>query len=396
MGRGQRAQRMRSLLLLFFAVAAPRDAIAQWDSIHTRAVAPGIVHRRLVVNSGPWRMNVLEVDLRTPGLSIRGVRANDAFKTREKVTSMAARHASVIAGVNADFFDVRTGESENNVVIEGNIIKGVMETDSPHDRYDNLHSQLGIDWENRPYIERFGLDAKIIAGRRVVRLDGINFRQDSSSLVLYTKAAGDSAPVDTLGRDFVSVPLRLAAERGDTLIYRVNGAVQRGGWMRLSSGGALAAGGRGRGQIERIARTGGTVRVVWKLAPHRGRLRTVIGGWPRLIRDGKRNAEYSDILEGTFPRFSAGRHPRTAIGFNRDSTKLIALVVDGRRASDAGMSLVELADAMLALGATDAIAFDGGGSTTMVIQGAVVNRPSDAAGERPVGSGLLFILTPQT
>ena len=164
--------------------------------------------------------------------------------------------------------------------------------------------------------------------------------------------------------------------------------------MRLSNGGALAAGGKGRGTVERIARAGGTVRVVWRLAPNRGRLRTVIGGWPRLIRDGKRNAEYSDILEGTFPRFSRGRHPRTAIGFNRDSTKLIALVVDGRRASDAGMSLVELADAMLALGAADAIAFDGGGSTTMVIQGKVVNRPSDAAGERPVGSGLLIILAP--
>ena len=385
---------MRSLLLLLFTIATPVEALAQWDSAETRTVAPGIVHRRLVVNSGPWRMNVLEVDLRTPGLSIRGVRANDAFKTREKVTAMAARHPSVVAGVNADFFNVRTGESENNVVIEGDIIKGVMETDSPHDSYDNLHSQLGIDWKNRPYIDRFGLDAKIFAGARSLRLDGINFREDSSSLVLYTKAVGDSAPVDTLGRDFVSVPLKLAAQRGDTLIYRVDGGVQRGGWMRLATGGALAAGGKSRGAVERIARAGGTVRVVWKLAPNRARLRTVIGGWPRLIRDGKRNAEYSDILEGTFPRFSRGRHPRTAIGFNRDSTKLIALVVDGRRASDAGMSLVELADAMLALGAADAIAFDGGGSTTMVIQGKVVNRPSDTAGERPVGSGLLIILAP--
>lgn len=386
---------MRFLLLLFFAGFMPCEVRAQWDSAETRTVAPGIVHRRVVVNSGPWRMNVLEVDLRTPGLSIRGVRANDAFKTREKVTSMAARHPSVVAAVNADFFNVRTGESENNVVIEGEIIKGVMETDSPHDSYDNLHSQLGIDWRNRPYIERFGLDAKIVAGGRSMRLDGINFREDSSSLVLYTQAVGDSAPVDTLGRDFVSVPLRLTSRRGDTLVYRVDGVSARGGWMRLAKGGALAAGGKARATVERIARSGGTVRVIWNIAPNRGRLKTVIGGWPRLIRHGKRNAEYSDILEGTFPRFSAGRHPRTAIGFNRDSTKLIALVVDGRRPSDAGMSLVELADAMLALGATDAIAFDGGGSTTMVIEGTVVNRPSDSAGERPVGSGLLIILTPQ-
>jgi len=47
---------------------------------------------------------------------------------------------------------------------------------------------------------------------------------------------------------------------------------------------------------------------------------------------------------------------------------------------------------MLSLGAYEAMAFDGGGSTTMVVDGAVVNRPSDANGERPVGSGLLVII----
>jgi hypothetical protein len=385
---------MRFLLFLFFTVAVPRETFAQWDSAETRTVAPGIVHRRVVVNSGPWRMNVLEVDLRTPGLRILGVRANDAFKTREKVTSMAARHQSVIAGVNADFFNVRTGESENNVVIEGDIIKGVGETDSPHDSYDNLHSQLGIDWNNRPYIERFGLDARIVSRGQAVRLDGINFRADSASLVLYTKAVGDSAPVDTLGRDFSWVPLRFLRRDGDALVYQVHGPARRGGSMNLSSGGALAAGGISRKTVEKLARARATIRVVARLTPDRGRLRTAIGGWPRLIRDGKRNAEYSDILEGTFPRFAAGRHPRTAIGFNADTTKLIALVVDGRRPSDAGMSLVELADAMLSLGAHNAIAFDGGGSTTMVVQGKVVNRPSDSAGERPVGSGLLIMVAP--
>lgn len=338
-------------------------------------------------------MNVLEIDLKTPGLSIRGIRANDAFKTREKVRSMAARTPSVIAAVNGDFFNIKTGESENNVVIEGDIIKGVGVTDSPYDSWSNLHSQFGVDWKNHPLIDRFGLRATAAFAGRKVKVDGINFRQDSASLVLYTKAVGDSAPVDTLGRDFVSVPLELISHRGDTLVLRVDGKLQRGGWMHLSKGGAFAAGGKSRAIVERIAKYKGTVRVVTGFDPDRGRVRTIVGGWPRLIREGKRTAEYSDILEGTFPRFSAGRHPRTAIGFNRDSTKLIALTVDGRRESDSGMSLVELADAMLSLGAYEAMAFDGGGSTTMVVEGNVVNRPSDANGERPVGSGLLVVIS---
>jgi hypothetical protein len=338
-------------------------------------------------------MNVLEVDLRTPGLLVRGIRAKDAFKTRETVRSMAARTPSTVAAVNGDFFNIKTGESENNVVIEGDVIKGVGVTDSPYDTWSNLHSQFGIDWKNHPFIDRFGLDAKVSVARSSFRLDGINFRQDSASLVLYTRFIGDSAPVDTLGRDFLSVPVKLVSHRGNTMVYRVDGPMQRGGVMRLAQGGAFAGGGKSRAALERLARYKGNIRVTTGLAPDRGNIRTVVGGWPRLIRDGKRTAEYSDILEGTFPRFSSGRHPRTAIGFNRDSTKLIVLTVDGRRESDSGMSLVELADAMLQLGAYQAMAFDGGGSTTMVVEGNVVNRPSDKDGERPVGSALLVILS---
>jgi exopolysaccharide biosynthesis protein len=55
------------------------------------------------------------------------------------------------------------------------------------------------------------------------------------------------------------------------------------------------------------------------------------------------------------------------------------------------MSLTELAKMMMQLGSYDAMNFDGGGSTTMVVGGQIVNRPSDQAGERPVGSALLVI-----
>ncbi len=44
-----------------------------------------------------------------------------------------------------------------------------------------------------------------------------------------------------------------------------------------------------------------------------------------------------------------------------------------------------------ALGMRDAVNLDGGGSTTMVVGGQVINSPSDAAGERPVGDALLVL-----
>jgi exopolysaccharide biosynthesis protein len=40
---------------------------------------------------------------------------------------------------------------------------------------------------------------------------------------------------------------------------------------------------------------------------------------------------------------------------------------------------------------TDAVNLDGGGSTTMVVDGQIVNSPSDAAGERPVGDAVLVL-----
>ncbi len=65
------------------------------------------------------------------------------------------------------------------------------------------------------------------------------------------------------------------------------------------------------------------------------------------------------------------------------------VVVDGRQPDySVGMTLPELAALFEALGVEEAINLDGGGSSVMVVDGAKVSRPSDAAGERPVVNAL--------
>jgi exopolysaccharide biosynthesis protein len=54
------------------------------------------------------------------------------------------------------------------------------------------------------------------------------------------------------------------------------------------------------------------------------------------------------------------------------------------------MDLPELAGLLRALGADDAMNLDGGGSSTMVIRGAMVSRPADPTGERPVANALVL------
>lgn len=367
----------------------------QYDSVTSRAVAPGVTHKRIVVLSGPWRVNLLEIDLRQPGLVLRGVKAKDAFIGREKLSSMATRYdgpGKVVAGVNTDFFVVKTGETENNVVVEGKMSKGVTLSDSPFDTYNNLHSELGIDWNNHSWIERYGLKGRVTQGTHSVALDGMNFRPPFKNYVaLYTPFAGDSSPSDTLHLDVAYLPLKLVSQDGNSLTYRIAGTVTDGSRAALTSGGLLVAEGGMRDSLRAMVSRGGAIRVSMSLSPDHGNLRTVVGGWPRIVRNGRSVAEYADIEEGTFPRFSAVRHPRTGAGISRDGKTLYLMTVDGRRESDGGMSLVELAHFMMGVGAYDAMNFDGGGSTTMVVNGQVLNHPSDTTGERPVGSGLLVI-----
>jgi exopolysaccharide biosynthesis protein len=72
------------------------------------------------------------------------------------------------------------------------------------------------------------------------------------------------------------------------------------------------------------------------------------------------------------------------------------VVCDGRGNDDSGMTLGELASLMVELGAESAINLDGGGSTSLVRDGRLVNRPREEHGldlpaGRPVSTALVFV-----
>jgi hypothetical protein len=85
------------------------------------------------------------------------------------------------------------------------------------------------------------------------------------------------------------------------------------------------------------------------------------------------------------------RSSRTAIGIAADGTVLL-VEIDGRQPElSLGTTIPETAAVMRWLGATSAIALDGGGSSNMVVGGSMVGHPSDATGERAVGDTLVIL-----
>jgi phosphodiester glycosidase len=91
---------------------------------------------------------------------------------------------------------------------------------------------------------------------------------------------------------------------------------------------------------------------------------------------------------------TVGRYPRAALGLAADA--LIAVVCEGRADDEAGLTMAELATAMSGLGAIEAINLDGGGSASLVANGALLNTPREEhglelEGGREIATALHFV-----
>jgi hypothetical protein len=143
------------------------------------------------------------------------------------------------------------------------------------------------------------------------------------------------------------------------------------------------------------------VRLVERHAAPARPLGDLVQAGPLLVADGTIVFDADADREG----FSAGagqfdsditdgRYPRAALGVSSES--LVAVAGDGRRSNvDGGLSMLELAEVMVELGAESAINLDGGGSTTLVHRGHLLNRPystqdQPAPASREVVSALAF------
>jgi exopolysaccharide biosynthesis protein len=371
-----------SFVLALTAPAPSQDAAkGPPEARRAEKIAPGVERIEIrrgdfSVGLGPdrWIINVLVLDPSRTRLVLG--RANDKLVGTETTSSMA-RRLGALAATNGGYF--RTdgpyrGEPAGIVLRAGKLLS------EPYRRRPGLavsnkggRTQLAVaDAEVR-------IEAVASKGLRR-RVDGVNRPRLGDELILFTPEFDRTTLTGPDGAEAV-------VERGQAAaVIDGKGAasIPSAGWV-LSGNGEAAAWVRANIKPGTRLELQTDVRLTPRpaFAPE-----FVVGGGPRLVRAGKPVAAGP---EAGGPGFVDTRHPRTAVGVRADG-RVLLVTVDGRQPErSVGMTIAELAALLIELGAVEAVNMDGGGSTTMVAGGRVVNSPSDLTGERPVGDALLVL-----
>jgi hypothetical protein len=368
----------------------PEPGVPAGFRVVTRiAVAPGVERLALERDKPPLRVNVARI---APGaaVSLRAVLSNDTVAGPDPVverTSSMCRRVHCLLAVNGDF----AGGDDEPL---GGLLTGgeLLRTPSP--------SQLQL---------LVGKDGALSAGElnwsgtlvptdlTPLTLTGVNRSGVQDGLTVYTAAYGPALKMPqaatVVGFRNIEPAGRLLV--GQTTMVEIAGLSEQ---PAGSTAGPIPADGGvlvGRGPAAEMLRSLWS-RVQTGQVSSRALLRLdtnaaigeSLGGSPILIRDGAR--WFADEAND----FTRGRQPRTLVGWNPAGERLL-VTVDGRQPDiSVGMTLAEAADLLLALGATDGLNLDGGGSTTFVAGGTVVNMPSDVAIRRGDGEAIQHLASP--
>jgi hypothetical protein len=347
-------------------------------------IASGVVFHTstdstLVEPAAPVSVSLLRLDPLKVRLS--SLLSNDQVMYAEPVLEMATR-ANAVAAVNAGFFNVNNGEPVGLLKVAGVLVsdtpvtKGAVGIWSP----EKGRTELAFDQISARVDLRIGAEPSAVA----MGVDGVDTTRARGKLMLYTPKYHEHTDTAGNGMEWVlrGSPLTVVEVRtnaGSTPIPR-DGYVLSFGGLELPAELKLLSAGTPVSLDTHWTTVNGLEPDRIASADH------VVNGAGLLRVKGRRITSWeNERLSG--PNFVDARHPRTMIGVDRRGD-IWLVVVDGRQAASAGMSFADLQRLADRLQLTDALNLDGGGSTTMVVKGAVVNRPSDAKGPRAVSDAI--------
>jgi Phosphodiester glycosidase/FlgD Ig-like domain len=366
------------LVALVAALALSADAASAATSSR---LLPGVTYTKELrwSSAGPFMLHVVTGP--PPGglFALKPVLAYNRVGSRETVSSMQRRLSkrATVVGINGDFFSHLNGGPS------GLLVRGLKIASSTQGR----RSSLGIGADGTLRVDRVrSTSTWTVPGFPDMRLHRINKGMARPGVTLFTPSWGLTTPASRARVDVVLAGVEALLPDRELFPFVVG--VRRGGGTRIPVGGAVlqAQGTEWIGPLLRRARVGRTVvlriglRNWWDDVPN------ALGGGPLLVQNGEPVLSAGE----DFTRDQLfGRHPRTAVGQLADG-RIIFVTVDGRSWFSIGLRISKLAQEMARLGAVTAMAFDGGGSSTLAFDGRVFNRPSDGFERRVANSLMLF------
>jgi len=387
--RGAAGAVLALALALTFAVGCATREQADWLG-PASDIAPGVQFFRstdgtLLDPQGPVAVHLLRLD--PSRVRLESALSQDEVLGAETVEGIAARHHA-IAAINGGFFNVGTGEPvgllkvARELVSDTGTAKGAVVISNVAGGATNLSfDQISV---------RMTMVFEAADNQWSVPIDGVDTTRVRGRLMLYTPAYHADTDTATNGTEWVlaGLPLTVTDVRHDlgrTGIPR-DGAVLSFGGLDLPDALKALEPGVSVGLHAEWRTIHGTDPAVLEAADH------IVQGAGLIRRNGRAPGGWVETEGLRRETFIDVRHPRTLIGVDRRGFIWLA-AIDGRRPDHSlGMTFAELERLSDRLGLANALNLDGGGSTTMVVNGQVVNRPSDATGLRPVSDALLVML----
>lgn len=359
---------------------------------------------------GPWHVDVLTIDPEQFGGSLVASYGPD-IERREQTSELSAA-LSATAGINAGFFVLDPAAGAPGDPAGLGVYAGRLLSEATNGRPTfTLHADA-----RHASVTRYAWHGSVRGkhGSRLA-LDGVDRKP---GLIRNCGGTPDDEPTARPLQDITCTDpdeaVRFTPQYGastpsgpgvEAILDRHGRVVDvrspRGGPLP-AHGGSVQAIGSDATELRAIAQIGTQLRFTGRLTDasgttvHPTRSTYVVNGSPELVRDGRLHVtpRRDGIVHPGDPSFYFGwahkRNPRTIAGVDTHG-RIVLITVDGRSTASLGLSITESGQVARALGLRDAINLDGGGSTTMVVDDRVINDPSDATGERPVGDALLVL-----
>lgn len=336
-----------------------------YESKTTEVVTSGVTLETITrfADDGWQKINVLRVNLDNPNVKVDTLTNSESIKNLTNVKKLA-ESSGAVAAINASFFSWLSESGKGDPI--GPIIQSgeVLSIDTEFNRYNDSMVTLAIDNENNVYynywkssIEMFAPDGSMA---KISQYNKYSIR-DYNDLTIWTPMWSKySLGASEEYNDMVEM----------VVVDRVVVEVRRNlPTVEIPQNGYVIMGRGSYGEyLYNNFKIGDKVNFTISTTIDWDNIEMAATGGALLVKDGKIPSKFSHDASG------ASRRPRTAAGSSKSGKELILVTVDGDQSVIKGMTMKELANLMLSLGAYNAINFDGGGSTTMVSRAPVSNN----------------------